>query len=78
MIDEIANLLKESIGKGFRYADLNGRVDGVIEEIHIENKILSINDINIDLEKYTLFKLLDKNLISFNRTSFGTALVLIK
>lgn len=78
MIDEIVSLLQESIGKGFRYADLNGRVDGVIEEIHIKNEILSINDIKINLERYTIIKLLDENLISFNGTSFGTALVLIK
>lgn len=78
MIDEIVNLLKESIGKGFRYADLNGRVDEIIKKIHIENEILSINDTKIDLEKYTLNKLLDKNLISFNGTSCGTALILIK
>ncbi|WP_270599541.1 hypothetical protein [Clostridium baratii] len=78
MLNEIVSFLKESIGKGFRFVDINGGVEEIIEEVHIEDEVLIINDININLEKYTVNKKLDKNLISFHSRDLGTALILIK
>ncbi|GAA0857757.1 hypothetical protein GCM10008916_12760 [Clostridium nitritogenes] len=83
MLNEIVSFLKESIGKGFRFVDINGGVEGIIEEVHIEEvhiegEVLIINDININLGKYTVNKKLDKNLISFHSRDLGTALILIK
>lgn len=78
MLNEIVSFLKESIGKEFRFVDINGRVEGIIEEVHIEGEVLIINDINIKLGKYTVNKKLDKNLISFHSRDLGTALILIK
>lgn len=78
MLNEIVSFLKESIGKGFRFVDINGGVEGIIEEVHIEGEVLSINNKNIDLKRYKNNKILDKNLISFYSKSLGVALILIK
>lgn len=77
-MNEIVRFLKESIGKEFRYADLNGGIEEIIKDIHIENEMLVINNINIDLKRYKNNKILDKNLISFYSKSLGTALILIE
>lgn len=78
MINEIVDLLNKNIGRELRFANLNGGIEGIIEEVHIEGEILSVNNINIDLEEYTINKILDKNLISFHSSNLGIALILIK
>ncbi|WP_338627524.1 hypothetical protein QJR52_06250 [Clostridium baratii] len=78
MLNEIVSFLKESIGKGFKLVDINGGVEGIIEEVHIEDEVLSINNKNIDLKRYKNNKILDGNLISFYSKSLGVALILIK
>lgn len=64
-MDKLLELLKENIGKEFRYVDLENKIVGVIKEIHMKGKVLMLNDIEINLDEYKDFVLLKENFICF-------------
>lgn len=64
-MDKLVKLLKENIGKEFRYVDLENKINGIIKEINIKRRVLILNDIEINLNKYIDVVLLKENFICF-------------
>lgn len=78
-MNKLVKLLKENIGKEFRYTSSFGDVkEGIITEVHLNDRMLTLNkDMEIDLNKYKKIVLLKDNFICF-RGRRRSSLLLIK
>ena len=64
-MNKLVKLLKENVGKEFRYVDLGNKIDGIIKEVNTKGRVLMLNDIEININKYKDVILLKENLICF-------------
>ncbi|WP_338595216.1 hypothetical protein QJR28_09570 [Clostridium baratii] len=73
---EIVKFLEKGLGEIIRIGGALGNKEETLEEIHIQDNNLYINNNTINLKEYNNIKLLDEKLISF-RDDINEELIVI-